>query len=135
MIISHQLVTTLHLPSETVVVADVESLERESQVLAENEWQRIAADHNAGLKQSELAIKMNEKKVKLERAEMMPKVAIVAEEHFDNAVQATYTDYLLGMFRLHCPHPRFLPLRFPYTPPPFLHVAMEACGRGYKEIL
>ncbi|MGM9699514.1 MAG: TolC family protein [Prevotella sp.] len=86
MIISHQLVTTLHLPSATVIVADVESLEHESQVLAENEWQRIAADNNAGLKQSELAIKMNEKKVKLERAEMMPKVAIVAEEHFDGPI-------------------------------------------------
>ncbi|MGN0281046.1 MAG: TolC family protein [Prevotella sp.] len=86
MVISHQLVTTLHLPAETVIAADAESLTRESQILAETEWQRIAADNNAGLKQSETAIQMNEKKVKLERAEMMPKVAIVAEEHFDGPI-------------------------------------------------
>ncbi|MGM9703599.1 MAG: TolC family protein [Prevotella sp.] len=84
--ISHQLVTTLHLPEETIITADAESLIQDSQILAEKEWQRLAAENNASLQQSEVAISINDKKVKLERAALLPKVAIVAEEHFDGPI-------------------------------------------------
>lgn len=85
-ILNHQLVTMLHMPEGTVIVADYASLEKNVQLLNENDWQQIAATNNVGIMQSETAVKINEKKVKLERSEMMPKVAVVAEEHFDGPI-------------------------------------------------
>ena len=85
-ILSHQLVTMLHMPSGTVIAADYASLEKNTQLLAEKDWQAIAAANNVAIKQSETAMKINEKKVKLERSELLPKVAVVAEEHFDGPI-------------------------------------------------
>ncbi|MGN1229175.1 MAG: TolC family protein [Prevotella sp.] len=85
-ILSHQLVTMLHMPDGTVIAADYASLEKNAQVLAERDWQDIAAANNVGLKQSETAVKINEKKVKLERSQQLPKIAVVAEEHFDGPI-------------------------------------------------
>ena len=85
-ILSHQLVTMLHMPSGTVITADYASLDKNTQLLTEKDWQAIAAANNVAIKQSETAMKINEKKVKLERSELLPKVAVVAEEHFDGPI-------------------------------------------------
>lgn len=85
-VISHQLVVTLHLPDTTRIVADAASLQREASLLAEADWQSMAAANNTDLQQAEVAVKMGEQKVKLQRSELLPKVAIVAEEHFDGPI-------------------------------------------------
>lgn len=46
----------------------------------------MAAQGNAGLRQAELAVRMSEQHVKLERSERLPKVALVAAEHLDGPI-------------------------------------------------
>ena len=85
-IMNHQLVTTLHLPAGTEIVPDSTLLDEEVRALAENDWQLLATQSNVGLQQAQLAVKMNEQKVKLERSELLPKVALVAGEHLDGPI-------------------------------------------------
>ena len=85
-IMNHQLVTTLHLPAGTEIVPDSTLLNEEVTALAENDWQMMASQSNAGLQQAQLAMKMNEQKVKLERSELLPKIALVAGEHLDGPI-------------------------------------------------
>ena len=85
-IMNHQLVTTLHLPAGTEIVPDSTLLDEEVRALAENDWQLLATQSNVGLQQAQLAVKMNEQRVKLERSELLPKVALVAGEHLDGPI-------------------------------------------------
>lgn len=85
-IMNHQLVTTLHLPAETEIVPDTSMLAREIIPQAESNWQQAAVQSNIGLHQSELAVKISQQKVKLERSEQLPKIALVAEEHLDGPI-------------------------------------------------
>lgn len=85
-IVNHQLVTTLHLPADTEIVPDSALLQTEVNALAEQDWQLMAAQEHLGLKQAELAVRMSEQKVKLERSELLPKVAIVAVDHLDGPI-------------------------------------------------
>ena len=66
-IMNHQLVTTLHLPAGT-------------------DWQLLASQSNVGLQQAQLSMKMSIQKVKLERSELLPKIALVAGEHLDGPI-------------------------------------------------
>ncbi len=85
-IINYQLVTTLHLPAGTEIVPDSTLLDEEVKALAENDWQLLATQSNVGLQQAQLAIQMNKQKVKLERSELLPKIALVAGEHLDGPI-------------------------------------------------
>ncbi len=85
-IMNHQLVTTLHLPAGTEIVPDSTLLDKEVKALAENDWQMMASQSNAGLQQAQLAMKMSEQKVKLERSGLLPKIALVAGEHLDGPI-------------------------------------------------
>lgn len=85
-VLSHQLVTMLHMPEGTVITADYASLKKDALPLTEGDWQNIAANNNVGLKQSETAVKISEQKLRLQRSELLPKVAVVAEEHFDGPI-------------------------------------------------
>lgn len=85
-IINHQLVTTLHLPVGTEIIPDSTLLEEKVKALAENDWQQLATQSNVGLQQAQLAVKMNEQKAKLERSELLPKIALVAGEHLDGPI-------------------------------------------------
>lgn len=85
-IMNHQLVTTLHLPAGTKIVPDPTLLEEEVKALAENDWQQLATQSHVGLQQAQLAVKMNEQKAKLERSELLPKIALVAGEHLDGPI-------------------------------------------------
>ena len=51
--------------------------------LTEAEWQEMARGHNILLKQTQESVLMSEQKVKLERAERLPRIAIVAADHLD----------------------------------------------------
>lgn len=85
-IMNHRLVTTLHLPTGTKIVPDTALLDADVRTLAEQDWQQMAALGNVGLRQAELAVRMSEQHVKLERSERLPKVALVAAEHLDGPI-------------------------------------------------
>lgn len=85
-IANHQLATTLHLPEGTVISPDTTPLEQQITALTENDWQQAAKANNIDLKQAQASISMNEQKVRQERAELLPHIAIVAEEHLDGPV-------------------------------------------------
>jgi len=85
-IANHQLATTLHLPEGTVISPDTTLLEQQITALTENDWQQAAKANNIDLKQAPASISMNEQKVRQERAELLPHIAIVAEEHLDGPV-------------------------------------------------
>ncbi len=84
-IINHQLVTTLHLPEQTVIVPDKNELNTDinalSAIAAQDTWQQKAADNNIDIRQSEVAQKLAEQKVKQVKAASLPSVAVVAENH------------------------------------------------------
>ena len=81
-----RLITTLHLPEGTEIKPDTTMLEQKIQTLTENEWQDMARANNILLKQTQTAIRLNEQKVKQERAERLPHISIVAADHLDGPV-------------------------------------------------
>jgi outer membrane protein TolC len=86
-ILNHQLVTTLQLPDSTRIAPDTTLLAQAlPTVTTEAEWQQQAAAGNAGLQQAALAKDLSRQQVKQERAAMLPKVAIVAEDHLDGPI-------------------------------------------------
>lgn len=85
-IMNHQLVTTLHLPAGTEIVPDTTLLTSDAVAGNEDEWQQKASTSNLSLQQSGLNVEMSRQKEKLERSEMLPKIAVVAEEHLDGPI-------------------------------------------------
>lgn len=85
-IANHQLVTTLHLPEDTEIRPDTSLLERQILVLTKNEWQNMAETNNIFLKQAQATVHLNEQKVKQERSERLPHIAVIAAEHLDGPV-------------------------------------------------
>ena len=85
-IINHRLVTTLHLPEGTEIQPDTTLLEEQIRTLSEKDWQTLAEQSNFDLQQTQVGIRMNEQKVKLERSERLPKIALVAAEHLDGPI-------------------------------------------------
>lgn len=94
-VINHQLVTTLHLPEQTVIVPDKNKLDIEinalSAIAAQKTWQQTAADNNLGIRQATVATNLAEQKVKQVKAESLPSVAVVAE----NQLYGPYTQDLI----------------------------------------
>lgn len=94
-VINHQLVTTLHLPEQTVIAPDKNELDTEINVLsaiaAQETWQQTAADNNLGIRQATVATNLAEQKVKQIKAESLPSVAVVAE----NQLYGPYTQDLI----------------------------------------
>lgn len=94
-IINHQLVTTLHLPEQTVIAPDKNELDTEinalSAIAAQETWQQTAAENNLGIRQATVATNLAEQKVKLVKAESLPSVAVVAE----NQLYGPYTQDLI----------------------------------------
>ena len=85
-IMNHQLVTTLHLPADTEIVPDTTLLTSDAVAGNEDEWQQKASTSNLSLQQSGLNVEMSRQKEKLERSELLPKIAVVAEEHLDGPI-------------------------------------------------
>lgn len=85
-IINHRMVTTLHLPETTEIMPDTTLLGEQVTALAESNWQEMAESNNIALQQSEIAVRMNEQKVRQERAERLPQVSVVAQDHLDGPI-------------------------------------------------
>ncbi len=94
-VINHQLVTTLHLPEQTVILPDKEELDAAinalSAIAAQETWQQTAAGNNLGIRQATVATHLAEQKVRQIKAESLPSVAVVAE----NRLYGPYTQDLI----------------------------------------
>ena len=94
-VINYQLVKTLHLPEQTVILPDKNELDTEinalSAIAAQETWQQTAADNNLGIRQATVATNLTEQKVKQVKAESLPSIAVVAE----NQLYGPYTQDLI----------------------------------------
>lgn len=94
-VINHQLVTTLHLPEQTVIAPDKNELDTEinalSAIAAQETWQQTAADNNLGIRQATVATNLAEQKVKQVKAKSLPSIAVVTE----NQLYGPYTQDLI----------------------------------------
>ena len=94
-IINHQLVTTLHLPEQTVITPDKHELDTDinalSAIAAQETWQQTATDNNLGIRQATVATNLAEQKVKQTKAKSLPSIAVVAE----NQLYGPYTQDLI----------------------------------------
>ena len=94
-IINHQLVTTLHLPEQTVITPDKHELDTDinalSAIASQETWQQTATDNNLGIRQAIVATNLAEQKVKQVKAKSLPSIAVVAE----NQLYGPYTQDLI----------------------------------------
>ncbi len=94
-VINHQLVTTLHLPEQTIIAPDKNELDNEinalSAIAAQETWQQTAADNNLGIRQATVATNLAEQNVTQVKAKSLPSVAIIAE----NQLYGPYTQDLI----------------------------------------
>ena len=85
-VINYQLVKTLHLPEQTVILPDKNELDTDinalSTIAAQEIWQRTAADNNLGIRQATVSTNLAEQEVKQVKAESLPSIAVVAENQF-----------------------------------------------------
>ena len=84
-IISHQIVTTLHMPADTKIMPDMNTINQDMEVLksiaSEQAWQEKAAENNIGIQQASVAKNLSDEKVKATRAASLPSVALVVEDN------------------------------------------------------
>ena len=85
-IINHQLTTALGVDSAVAILPQDDFSTALCPQDGEGAWQQMANAHHTGLQKAALGTRMAEQKVQLERAERLPKVALVAEDHFDGPV-------------------------------------------------
>ena len=85
-IINHQLTTALGVDSAVAILPQDDFSTALCPQDGEGTWQQMANAHHTGLQKAALGTRMAEQKVQLERAERLPKVALVAEDHFDGPV-------------------------------------------------
>lgn len=85
-ILNYDLVTMLALPAETIIEPKEGLLEKTLHAATEEHWQQLSASNAHALKLSSIAVEMSEKQLSLARAERLPKVAVVAANHFDGPI-------------------------------------------------
>lgn len=85
-IINHQLVTTLHMGSNTIIKPDTTAIESQISTLSEAEWQAFASTNNIDLQQAKAGVSLSEQKLRAERSELLPKIAVVAADHLDGPI-------------------------------------------------
>lgn len=86
LIFNHQLVTTLHLPAETVILPDTTLIDRPVAALTEADWQQTATLNNLDLQQADTDVVLSGQRVRQERAERLPHVALVAADRLDGPI-------------------------------------------------
>lgn len=85
-IIGHQLATALGVDTAVAILPQDDFTIALCPQDGEGAWQQMADAHHTGLQKAALGTRMAEQKVQLERSERLPKVALVAEDHFDGPV-------------------------------------------------
>lgn len=82
-ILRYQLGSTLHTDLSEATFKAENSTETMTSL---SEWQLRSQTGNTGLAQAGKAVNISEQQLKLKRSELLPKVAIVAENHFDGPI-------------------------------------------------
>lgn len=85
-ILSSRLATTIGLDSDTELLPDTSIASATQPQHDEPYWQQLAAESAHALQRGEVAIAMSERAEKIARAERLPKVAVVAANHFDGPI-------------------------------------------------
>ena len=85
-IFRHQLGTTLHTDLTGVEFSIDGSIASALAHRSENARQSDALQSNIGLKQAEKAINLSELQLKLKKSDLLPKIAVIAENHFDGPI-------------------------------------------------
>ena len=85
-ILNYDLVTMLGLPADTQIEPDTTMLAKILPMEGVAYWQQMAESNAHAVKQSALAVKMGERGEKLARSERLPKIALVAANHFDGPI-------------------------------------------------
>ena len=85
-ILSSRLATTIGLDSDTQLLPDTTVVSAMQPHCDEAYWQALAVDNAHALQRGEVAIAMNERAEKISRAERLPKIAVVAANHFDGPI-------------------------------------------------
>lgn len=84
-IINHQLLTALGI-EEDVTILTTDDFGFDINTESEYFWQTEATANAPALQKSRLAVRMSEQKEKLEKSALLPKIAIVAEDHVDGPI-------------------------------------------------
>ncbi|MBQ7941514.1 MAG: TolC family protein [Muribaculaceae bacterium] len=85
-IINHRLATAIGLPADTKIVPDTTIISRLPKTHGEAEWQNLALLNSPTLKMSTLNIGMKQTEERLAKSELLPKVALFAENHLDGPI-------------------------------------------------
>jgi len=85
-IIRHQLSTALGIDTAIVILPKDDFAKVFCPQESENIWQQRALSNNTGLQKALLGTNIARQNMRLERSERLPKVALVAEDHFDGPV-------------------------------------------------
>lgn len=85
-ILNADLVTMLGLPSDAIIMPDTTILSQSLPIDGEAYWQQKAEEDAYALRRSALAVEMGVRQEQLARAERLPKVAVIAANHFDGPI-------------------------------------------------
>ncbi len=85
-ILNYDLATMLGLPADMEIVPDSTLIEQALPTQDISYWQQLAQTQAHPIKQSALAVEMGKYGEKLARAEMRPRVALIAGNHFDGPI-------------------------------------------------
>ena len=85
-ILNHQLATTLHLPEGVRIVPDSTLLTVELCAQNVEAWQTEATAHHVALRQAAVAGDMARQRMRMEQAERLPHVALIAQDHLDGPI-------------------------------------------------
>lgn len=86
-IVRQQLLTALGTDSASILMLPEEAFSDAAiSQLTESEWQQLALSESPDLQKAALSIDMSRTKEKLERSEMLPKVAVVAEDNLTGPI-------------------------------------------------
>lgn len=85
-ILNHQLCNTLGMTQQQTIMPDTTIAEKLYTQDGEAHWQQLAALSSPAIEQSALAIDMARQKERIARSEMLPKVAVVANNSFNGPI-------------------------------------------------
>ena len=85
-VLNHQLVTTLDLPTDTDILPDTTLTHLTTQRYSELELLELANEHQPTLLASQKGIELSRKEQKIVHAGLLPKVSVMAEDHFNGPI-------------------------------------------------
>ena len=84
-ILNRELVTTIGLDTDIVIVPDTSIVGKQIEIISETDWQE-KKDNSPLLRMAELGVKMSEKEQDLVRSERRPTVGLMAANNFDGPI-------------------------------------------------